>query len=99
MEKVLGLGGVFIRARHPDTLGAWYRDTLGIDMPVWAQHAGPTVVAPFPNDTDYFGPHDQKFMLNFRVADLEKMIDELKTKGIEVITKDEWAAHRPSLVS
>lgn len=90
MKKVLGLGGVFIRARDPQALGEWYKTTLGIEMPVWTQEAGPTVVAPFDYDTDYFGLHDQQFMLNFRVGNLERMIDELQAKGIEVITKDEW---------
>ncbi len=90
MEKVLGLGGVFIRARDPRALGAWYTEMLGVDMPVWGQEAGPTVVAPFPYDTDYFGLHDQQFMLNFRVSNLARMIEELQAKGVEVITKEEW---------
>ena len=31
MERVLGVGGYFIRAKDPATLGAWYRDYLGLD--------------------------------------------------------------------
>ncbi len=31
-HKVLGLGGVFIRARDPKTLAAWYREHLGFDV-------------------------------------------------------------------
>ena len=56
---------------------------------VWQQEAGPTVFDPFPLDTDYF-PSDKQWMLNFRVADLKKLMADLKSKGVEVITKDEW---------
>ncbi len=61
-----------------------------LDDPVWQQAEGPTVLAPFPVDTEYFDRPEQQFMLNFRVGDLEQMITELEAKGITVITKDEW---------
>jgi hypothetical protein len=31
MERVLGIGGYFMRAANPAALGAWYRDCLGLD--------------------------------------------------------------------
>jgi hypothetical protein len=31
MERVLGIGGYFMRAADPVALGAWYRDCLGLD--------------------------------------------------------------------
>ena len=52
--------------------------------PVWQQEAGPTVFAPFPADTDYFGRPDNQFMVNFRVANLEALIAQLRYEGIEV---------------
>ncbi len=62
MEQVTGIGGLFFRARDPQALGQWYRDHLGVnlvssnyDEPPWRQEAGPTVLAPFPENTDYFG--------------------------------------------
>ncbi|HEY1570104.1 MAG TPA: hypothetical protein VGG05_02085 [Pseudonocardiaceae bacterium] len=58
MERVLGIGGYFIRARDPAAPGAWYRDCLGLDADengVWHQEVGPTVYAPFDAGTDYFG--------------------------------------------
>src|SRR3979490_1329899 len=65
-ERVLGIGGFFFACRDPKALAAWYRDPLGIDpapadygQPVWQQAAGPTVFAPFPKDTDYFGSSAQ----------------------------------------
>ena len=97
MEKVLGIGGVFFRARDPGALAAWYLRHLGVnpvpagpDDQVWMQEAGPTVFAPFPDDTDYFGTSSRAFMVNFRVRDLDAMIAQLDAAGIAVETRDEW---------
>ncbi|MCD7058811.1 VOC family protein [Pelagibacterium xiamenense] len=89
MAKVLGLGGVFFRAQDPKALASWYQEHLGV-TDWWSQQAGPTVFAPFKNDTDYFGSDDQQFMLNFRVADLDALIADLVVAGIPVETREEW---------
>ena len=85
---VLGMGGFFFRAKDPDALNAWYRDNLGVGAgcsaddtgPVdewsWTVQGGPMVFAPFKADTDYFAA-DKQFMLNFRVSDLDGLIDKL----------------------
>ncbi|MEL7460994.1 MAG: VOC family protein [Pseudomonadota bacterium] len=92
MEKVLGLGGVFIRARNPKALAAWYCENLGIDLvpgdyetPAWQQSAGTCVFAPFDADTTYF-PSTQQVMLNFRVRSLDAIIGQLTAAGVEVTT-------------
>lgn len=94
MERVNGIGGVFFRARDPASLARWYQDHLGIalapasyDEPSWHQEAGPTVFAPFPESTEYFGPAKPAWMINFRVRDLDRMIVQLESAGIEV-TRD-----------
>jgi len=87
MERVLGIGGHFIRATDPDALNAWYRDCLGIDADehgLWSQEAGPTVFATFESETNYFGSRDQQTMLNFRVRDLDAMLAQLRSKGANV---------------
>jgi predicted enzyme related to lactoylglutathione lyase len=87
MERVLGIGGYFVRAADPAALGAWYRDCLGLDTDetgVWQQAPGPTVFAPFEAGTDYFGSPSQQTMLNFRVRDLEAMLAQLRAKGADV---------------
>jgi predicted enzyme related to lactoylglutathione lyase len=85
MERVLGIGGYFFRAKDPEALSAWYETNLGIaNMSTgasWEQEAGPTAFAPFPADTDYFGRGDQQTMLNFRVADLDAMLAQLRAAG------------------
>lgn len=91
MQRALGIGGFFLRARDPQLLAEWYRDNLGIDtmspdgagMP-WIQEGGPTVFSTFPADTDYFGRDEQAWMLNFRVADLDAMLEQLHAAGVAV---------------
>lgn len=91
MEKVTGIGGLFFRAHDPKALGLWYQQHLGISLTpssegdsVWEQEAGPTVFAPFPETTKYFGDAQKAWMVNFRVRDLGKMAAQLEAAGIEV---------------
>ena len=87
MERVLGIGGYFLRAADPAALSTWYRESLGLDTDgngVWQQQPGVTVFATFPADTDYFGSRSQHTMLNFRVGDLEAMLAQLRALGAEV---------------
>jgi glyoxylase I family protein len=89
---VTGIGGLFFRARDPETLVHWYREHLGISAGhegVWIQAEGPTVFAPFDQSTEYFPP-DKAFMLNLRVDDLDGLLASLRAAGVEVITKPEW---------
>jgi predicted enzyme related to lactoylglutathione lyase len=89
MERVLGIGGYFLRASDPVTLGAWYRDGLGLDTDehgLWRkEEEGPTVFATFDSETDYFGSRAQQTMLNFRVRDLDAMLVQLRAKGAKVV--------------
>jgi glyoxylase I family protein len=91
MEKVLGFGGLFFRAKDPKALAEWYEKHLGIDktpqsyeQEPWRQERGWTVFAPFPQDSKYFGRDSQQFMFNFRVRDLDAMVAQLKRAGIVV---------------
>lgn len=90
MERATGIGGVFIRSSDPKALARWYADHLGIEAmagneeSVWWQEEGPTVWAPFPADTDYFGQASQGWMMNYRVVNLDRMLDQLRAGGAEV---------------
>lgn len=98
---VLGVGGIFLRSRHPDELSTWYRTHLGVgpglaapsagesDEWSWRTEGGPLVFAPFPADTDYW-PGEQQVMLNLRVSDLDELLASLRAAGVEVVTNDEW---------
>ena len=88
MERVTGIGGFFFRASDPEALAAWYRDRLGVD-PVpqsyeqepWRQQAGFTAFAPFEQDSEMIGPPEKTWMINFRVDDLDRMVDQLRSAG------------------
>jgi predicted enzyme related to lactoylglutathione lyase len=91
MARALGIGGVFLKARDPKALAAWYAKHLGIteqeggslvfDGPA---SFGMTVFAHFPADTTYFGAGSQQAMVNFRVEDLEALLTELAAAGVVI---------------
>ena len=97
--RVTGIGGVFFRARDPVALAAWYREHLGVPVEAGGTHAlfgaGPdgrdaagapltTVWSAFPADTAYFGAGSAGWMVNYRVADLDAMLAQLRTAGVWV---------------
>lgn len=96
-ERVLGLGGVFLKAQDPARMAAWYGEALGIEaqdfggtvyaqLPVGADTDGYTVWSLFAADSTYFpGPT----MVNFRVRDLDAMLAQLRAVGAEVDDKVE----------
>ncbi len=96
MERVQGIGGVFVRVRDREATGAWYRDHLGIDVNTawwgavfkWSEQAdadrGSTTWSLFAPDTDYFGDRANQAMINFRVRDLDAMLAQLRAAGCAV---------------
>ena len=90
-ERVTGIGGVFLRARDADKLRAWYATHLGIDIDAQFGGAqlgpsgdGSVIWAIFPQSTEYLGRPEQAVMINYRVADLDAMVAQLRTAGAEV---------------
>ena len=100
-ERVSGIGGVFFKARDPKSLGAWYRQALGVDTMAGSQFAkfqwrdrddstrvASTAWALFPSASNYF---PGSLMINYRVRNLEAMLAQLKAVGVTVdgkITED-----------
>lgn len=90
MNPTTGLGGVFVRARSPQALYAWYQQHLGLppadeggfQFPAERQR-GPMVLAFFPCESQYF-PVAQPAMLNFQVEDLDALLDRLAAAGTSV---------------
>ena len=99
MERVTGIGGVFQRAGHAARLRDWYAEHLGIDLSEWGGKpfewtpGGSSTWAIFDQDTEYFGRPEQAFMVNFRVADLDAMLAQLRSAGVEVIDALEESEH------
>lgn len=100
MKRVTGIGGVFFKARDPKALGAWYRTHLGMDVESWGGvvfrwadddpgREGTTTWSPFKEDTAYFAPSTARFMINYRVHDLDTLLDKLREEGCDVDEKIE----------
>lgn len=50
---------------------------------------GRTVWSPFPAETDYFGDSGQQMMVNYRVNDIEQLVNDLMAKGVTIVDKIE----------
>ena len=96
MKRVTGIGGVFFKSKDPEKTKEWYRKHLGIKSGRYggtfewrhsedASKKGYTAWTPFTKDSDYFDPSDKEFMYNYRVVDLEKLLDVLRKEGVEVV--------------
>ena len=97
MQRATGIGRIFFKSRDPKALGAWYRDHLCLDVTDWGgvvfQWGGPgsppgmTLWSPFAQDTDYMAPSTSSFMINFRVDDLDALLEALRQEGCNVVDK------------
>lgn len=99
MERVQGIGGIFFKSPDPKALSAWYAQHLGVPLQGWGgaafawseQHdphkTATTVWSPFSADTQYFAPSTASFMINFRVASLDRMLEQLRAGGVTVDEK------------
>jgi predicted enzyme related to lactoylglutathione lyase len=97
MRRVVGLGGVFFKARDPEKLYAWYEKHLGLtrsgsDAVIFhhkGDESGATVWSIFPADTRYFDPSPAPFMINYRVEDLDALLEVLAAEGVPIDPKRE----------
>ena len=96
MKRVTGLGGVFFKSQDPTTMNEWYRKHLGIEagdggaMFEWrdlekSDKVCSTVWSTFPDKTKYFEPSQKEFMLNYRVENLEGLLEVLRKEGVTVV--------------
>ena len=101
MSRVIGIGGIFIKARDPEALRAWYREHLHLDIADWGGTAfmwnrpdgpgedGMTVWNLFEDNSDYFAPSKARFMVNYIVRDLHAVLAALREEGCDVDGKTE----------
>jgi catechol 2,3-dioxygenase-like lactoylglutathione lyase family enzyme len=99
MARVTGIGGIFLRAKDPKALAAWYAQHLGLQLNpyggaslLWTDqvppNTGQTEWSLFPEDTTYFGPGTdnvpQQSMVNYRVDDLDALLAQLTTAAVTI---------------
>lgn len=96
IKKVTGIGGIFFKCKDPAKLREWYKANLGLNTNrygavfEWYQGAdstkkGFTQWSPFKETTKYFEPSTKDFMINYRVENVEALIEELKKNGVTVL--------------
>jgi len=94
--KVTGIGGIFFKCKDPKAIREWYSKNLGLvtddygSLFEFREDADPHDVAylqwsPFGEDTEYFKPSEKEFMINYRVQNIEILVDELKAAGVTVV--------------
>lgn len=97
MKKVTGIGGVFFKCKDPKKMTEWYQKHLGLETNPygatfeWYERPDSTAKAqtqwtPFPENSDYF---EKDFMINYRVENLEALVEGLKKGGVTIVDKIE----------
>jgi predicted enzyme related to lactoylglutathione lyase len=100
MKKVTGIGGIFFKCKDPKKMTEWYKTHLGLDTNPYGAtfewFEGPdstkkaqTQWSPFAETTKYFEPSTKDFMINYRVENLEELVEELKKEGVTIVDKIE----------
>lgn len=100
MKRVIGIGGIFFSAKDPKALGAWYKTHLGIDVQAWGgakfdstdadgnpTKGTTTAWCVHPAGGNLMAPSKSTFMVNYRVEDLEALLQALRDEGCEVLEK------------
>lgn len=96
LKRVTGIGGIFFKCKDPGKMREWYKAHLGLvtnqygTVFEWRQATdsskkGFSQWSPFSEKTKYFEPSTKEFMINYRVANLEALVDSLKKEGVSVI--------------
>jgi predicted enzyme related to lactoylglutathione lyase len=99
VKRVTGIGGVFFHAKDPKALRAWYKEHLGIDVQDWGGAAfewvdsagnptrGTTAWLIDAAGNEHFAPSTAQFMINYRVEDLDALLQLLRAEGCNVLEK------------
>ncbi|WP_421869330.1 VOC family protein [Marinoscillum sp.] len=93
--KVIGIGGVFFKTNDPKETKEWYQKHLGLvtdqygSLFEFRNTHNPEEInylqwSPFQHDTDYFGDSGQDYMINYRVQNMERLVDKLKAEGVTI---------------
>ncbi len=100
MKKVTGIGGIFFKCKDTKAINEWYKTQLGFDITPYgtsfewkeledSTKKGLTQWNTFPENTSYFEPSTKEFMINYRVENLEALVEELKKEKVTIVDKIE----------
>ena len=95
--KVTGIGGIFFYSDNLQETKEWYTKNLGIEMNDWGSSSfesrninRPEEInslqwTPFKNGDEYFSPSKKDFMINYRVQNIEALVNKLKENGVTIL--------------
>ncbi|WP_259071637.1 VOC family protein [Mucilaginibacter sp. X4EP1] len=100
MKKVTGIGGIFFKCKDAKGMKEWYGKNLGLPTTdygatfEWREAEdtsveGSTTWSTFPEDTKYFAPSTKDFMINYRVVNIEALVEQLKNDGVTILDEIE----------
>ena len=98
--KVTGIGGIFFFTDDPEKTKEWYAENLGLETNEWGSsfefrnaHRPDEINylqwSPFIKGSAYFAPSKKEFMINYRVQNIEGLVNKLKTNGITILDEIE----------
>jgi len=104
LKKATGIGGVFFKCKDPSKMREWYKAHLGLNTNQygavfeWRQGAdttkkGFTQWSPFAEKTKYFEPSTKDFMINYRVENLEELVEQFRKDSVTIVDKIETAEY------
>ena len=102
LKRVTSIGGIFFKCKDPNKMREWYKTHLGLNTNQygtvfeWRQaddstKKGFSQWSPFAEKTKYFEPSTKDFMINYRVENLEALVEELKKEGVTITDTIETA--------
>lgn len=100
MKRVTGIGGIFFKSKNPTKIKEWYQKHLGIQTDEYGstfewrladekEKKGFTQWSPMKDNTDYLNPSKRDFMINYRVENLESLVEALKKEGVTILDEIE----------
>ena len=104
MIRVTGIVGIFFKCKDPKKMTEWYQKHLGLTTNPWgatfewyespdSPKKAQTQWTPFPETTKYFAPSTKDFMINYRVENLEALVEELRANGVTIVDTIEAAEY------
>ena len=102
MKRITGIGGIFLKAKDPKAMYAWYEKHLGLKQVPEAQavvfdwkdastgEQAQTMWSLFEHSSKYFDPSTSPVMINYRVADLDAVVSALQAEGIQIIGREDY---------
>lgn len=98
--KAKGIGGIFFKCKDPENVKKWYTENLGLKTNEYGSlfefrksespdEKGYLQWSPFEENTGYFKPSEKEFMINYRVENIEDLLEQMQKNGVIILDEIE----------